>query len=69
MKGHSCSQNQLLRLTCFQGHSVDVDFNVDNYLNHNTMMLLNIKQHVDNTFDYHGGLGKITKEAFHSTLK
>ena len=32
-------------------------------------MLLNIKQREDNTFEYRGGLGKVTEEAFHSTLK
>jgi hypothetical protein len=56
-------------LMCLQGHFAKVDFSVDNYLNHNTAMLLNIKQHVDNTFEYHGGLKKVTEEAFHLTLK
>ena len=32
-------------------------------------MLLNIKQRGDNTFEYEGGLGRVTDEAFHTTLK
>ena len=32
-------------------------------------MLLNIKQRVDNTFEYCGGLGKVTEEVFHASLK
>jgi hypothetical protein len=32
-------------------------------------MLLNIKQHKDNTFEYCGGLEKVPEEAFNSTLK
>ena len=32
-------------------------------------MLFAIKERVDNTFEYHGGLGKVTEEAFHSILK
>lgn len=32
-------------------------------------MLLNIKQRVDNTFEYEGGLGRIVEEAFLTTLK
>jgi hypothetical protein len=32
-------------------------------------LLLNIKQHVDNTFEYRGGLWKVVEEVFHSTLK
>jgi hypothetical protein len=56
-------------LTCIRGHSLDLDFSVDNYSNHNTALLLNIKERVDNTFEYRGGLGKVTEEVFHSTLK
>jgi hypothetical protein len=69
MKDHPYGQNRSLWLTCLRGHSADLDFSVDNYVNHNTAMLLNIKQHVDNTFEYRGGLGKVTEEAFHSSLK
>lgn len=69
MKGHACGQNRSLWLTCLRGHSADIDFSVDNYVNHSTAMLLNIKQRVDNTFEYRGGLGKVTEEAFHSSLK
>ena len=69
MKGHPCGQNRSLWLTCLRGHSADVNFSVDNYVHHSTTMLLNIKQRVDNTFEYRGGLGKVTEEAFHSTLK
>jgi hypothetical protein len=69
MKGHPCGQNRSLWLTCLRGHSADVDFSVDNYVNHSTAMLLNIKQRVDNTFEYRGGLGKVTEEAFHASLK
>ena len=69
MKGHPFGQNRSLWLTCLQGHSTDVDFSIDNYANHSTAMLLNIKQRVDNTFEYRGGLGKVIEEAFHSTLK
>jgi hypothetical protein len=47
----------------------DVDFRVDNYHKHNTTMLFSIKQRVDNTFDYEGGFGRITEEAFHLLLK
>ena len=32
-------------------------------------MLFAVKDRVDNTFEYHGGLGKVTKEVFHSILK
>ena len=32
-------------------------------------MLLAVKERVDNTFDYRGGLGRVTKEAFHNILK
>lgn len=69
MKGHPCGQNRALWLTCLRGHSADVDFSVDNYHNHSTMMLLSVKQRVDNTFAYEGGLGRVTEEAFHSELK
>ena len=69
MKGHPCGQNRPLWMTCLRGHAQDVDFSVDNYHMHNTTMLLSIKQRVDNTFDYEGGLGRVTEEAFHSLLK
>ena len=69
MKRHPCGQNRSLWLTYLRGHSADVDFSVDNYVNHNTAMLLNIKQCVDNIFEYRGGLEKVTEEAFHSSLK
>jgi len=32
-------------------------------------MLLNIKECVDNTFKYEGGIGRVTEEVFHVTLK
>ena len=54
---------------CLQGHFANVDFSVDNYLNYNKAMLLNSKQHVNNTFEYHGGLRKVIEEAFHLSLK
>jgi hypothetical protein len=69
MKDNPCGQNRSLWLTCLRGHSQDVNFSEDNYNAHKTSMLLNIKQRVDNTFEYEGGLGRITEEAFHSTLK
>ena len=69
MKGHPCGQNRPLWMTCLRGHAQDVDFSVDNYHQHSTTMLLSIKQRVDNTFDYEGGLGRVTEEAFHSLLK
>ena len=69
MKGNPCGQNRSLWLTCLRGHSQDVDFSEDNYNAHKTSMLLNIKQRVDNTFEYEGGLGRVTEEAFHSILK
>ena len=69
MKGHPCGQNRPLWMTCLRGHAQDVDFSVDNYHMHSTTMLLSIKQRVDNTFDYEGGLGRVTEEAFHSLLK
>ena len=69
MKGNPCGQNRSLWLTCLRGHSQDVDFSLDNYNAHKTSMLLNIKQLVDNTFDYEGGLGRVTEEVFHATLK
>jgi hypothetical protein len=69
MKGHPCGQNRPLWMTCLRDHAQDVDFNVDNYDMHNTTILLSIKQRIDNTFDYKGGLGRVTEEAFHSLLK
>ena len=69
MKGNPCGQNQSLWLTCLRGHSQDVNFSKDNYNAHKTSMLLNLKQRVDNTFEYQGGLGRVTEEAFHATLK
>ena len=38
---------------------------MDNYNAHKTLMLLNIKQCVNNK----GGIGQVTKEAFHIVLK
>ena len=32
-------------------------------------MLLTVKERMDNTFEYHGGLGKVTEEVFHIILK
>ena len=32
-------------------------------------MLLNIKELEDNTFEYEGGIGRVTEEVFHATLK
>ena len=69
MKGNPCGQNRSLWLICLRGHSQNVNFSKDNYNAHKTSMLLNIKQHVDNTFEYEGGLGSITEEAFYTTLK
>ena len=69
MKGHPYGQNKPLWMTCLRGHAHDVDFSIDNYHRHNKTMLLFIKQRVDNTFDYEGGLGRVTEEAFHSLLK
>ena len=69
LRGNPQGQNRPLWLTCLQGHAQDIDFSEDNYNLHNTAMLLTIKERVDNTFDYHGGLGRVTKEAFDSILK
>ena len=69
MKGNPCGQNGSLWLTCMRGHSQNVNFCENNYNAHKTSMLLNIKQRIDNTFEYEGGLGRIIEEAFHSTLK
>lgn len=69
MKGASYGENRVLWLTCLRGHAVDVDFSVDNYIKHNRTIFLAIKRRVDSTFDYKGGLGYVTKEAFHSLLK
>jgi hypothetical protein len=52
-----------------KGHSHDVDFSEDNNNAHKTSMLLNIKQHVDNTFEYKGRLRRVTEKAFHATPK
>ena len=57
MKGNHCGQNRSLWLTCLRGHSQDVDFSENNYNAYKTSMLLNIKQRVDNMFEYEGGLG------------
>ena len=59
MKGNPCGLNPSLWLTCLRGHSKDVDFSMDNYNNHKTLMLLNIKQHVDSMFDYEGGIVQV----------
>ena len=68
MKGNPCG-HCLLWLTCLRGHSQDIDFSEDNYNEHKISMLLNIKKRVDNTFEYEGGIGRVTKEVFHATLK
>ena len=57
MKGNPCGQNRLLWWTCLRGHSQDIDFSKNNYNSYKTSMLLNIKKHVDNTFEYEGGIG------------
>ena len=69
LKGHLQGHNRSWWLTCLRGHAHDIDFSEDNYKNLNTSMLLAIKERVDNTFEYHGGLGKVTEEAFHNILK
>jgi hypothetical protein len=69
LKGNPYGHFRSLWLTCLLGHCLDIDLNVDNYHDHDTAMLLNVKQCVDNTFDYRGGLGKVTEEVFHSTMK
>lgn len=69
LRGHPQGQNRPLWLTCLRGHAQDIDFSEDNYKNLNTSILLAVKERVDNTFEYHGGLGKVTEEAFHSILK
>ena len=52
-----CGENRSLWLTCLKGHSQDIDFGEDNYNSYKTSMLLNIKERIDNTFDYEGGIG------------
>jgi hypothetical protein len=69
VRGHPQGQNRPLWLTCLRGHSQDIDFSEDNYHVHNTSMLLAVKERVDNTFEYRGGLGRVTEEAFHQILK
>jgi hypothetical protein len=69
VRGHPQGQNRPLWLTCLRGHSQDIDFSEDNYNVHNTSMLLAVKERVDNTFEYRGGLGRVTEEAFHQILK
>ena len=69
LRGHPQGQNRPLWLTCLRGHAQDIDFSEDNYKNLSTSMLLAVKERVDNTFEYHGGLGYVTEEAFHSILK
>jgi hypothetical protein len=49
MKGHPCDHGRSLWLMCFRGYSNDIDFSVDNYQEHNTSMLLNVKEYVDST--------------------
>ena len=56
-------------LACLRGHSSDLDFSVDVYSQQNMSTLLDIKRRVDNTFDYIGGLGKVSEEVFHHILK
>ena len=50
-------------------NSHDVDSREYNYNAHKTSMLINIKQRIDNTFEYEGGIGRVTEEAFYATLK
>lgn len=69
VRGHPQGQNRPLWLTCLRGHSQDIDFSEDNYNVHSTSMLLAVKERVDNTFEYRGGLGRVTEEAFHQILK
>ena len=69
MKGNPYGQNQSLCLTCLRGHSQDVDLSEENYNAYKISMLLNIKQRVNNTFEYERRLGRVTEEAFHATLK
>ena len=69
LRGHPQGPNRPLWLTCLRGHAQDIDFSEDNYKNLNTSMLLAVKERVDNTFEYHGGLDKVTEEAFHNILK
>ena len=69
MKGNPCGENRLLWLKSLRGHTVDLDFSVDNYTEHNAMILLNIKKRVDNTFEYEGGIGHVTEWSFHANLK
>ena len=69
LRGNPQGQNRPLWLTCLQGHAQDIDFSEKNYNLYSTAMLLIIKERVDNTFDYHGGLGKLIEEAFHNILK
>ena len=69
MKINPCGQNRSLLLTCLRGHPQDVNFSKDNCNAYKISMLLNIKQRVDNTFEYEGGLGRIVEEAFLTTLK
>ena len=61
MKGNPCGQNRALWLTCLRGHFHDIDFSKDNYNSHKTSMLLNIKERVDNTFEYEGGIRRVTE--------
>jgi hypothetical protein len=69
LKGNSYSLGHAQWLTCMRGHSMDIDFSKDNYQTIDTGMLLNIKGHVVNTFEYRGGLQRVTEEVFHSTIK
>ena len=69
MKENPCGQNHPLWLTCLRGHSHDIDFSEDDYNEHKISMLLNIKERVDNTFEYEGGIGRFIEEIFHATLK
>lgn len=69
MKGNPCGENRHLWLKCLRGHAADLDFSIDNYNDHNPLTLMNIKQRVDNTFEYEGGIGCITDWSFQSILK
>jgi hypothetical protein len=52
-----------------RGHSTNIDFSKDNYQSLDTAMLFNFEARVDNTFEYRGGLQKVTEEVFHHTIK
>ena len=69
MNGHPSGHGRITWLTCLQRHSNDLDSSINNYNVHNTKILLNVKVRVDNTFEYHGGIGRVIEEAFHAIIK